>query len=98
MQLTEAVRFFSVSLCGHKDQGFLVGAGSQVPIDSVVTQIGFSTGKPFGKRWIGVIANLFEWLMPINQFGLFTPEAIAVIDRTAEKIGITAHGVSIHTV
>ena len=48
-------------------------------VDCIVTEVEFAAYEPFGKRRIGVIQHLPEWLMPIDEPGLLRPEGLAII-------------------
>jgi hypothetical protein len=63
-------------------------------VHRVVAQVGDTTDKPLGKRWIAVITNLLGWHFPIDQLGLLAPEAVAISEGVLVEFGVTAHGVS----
>ena len=73
------------------DHGRLIGAFGEVTVDGVVAEVGFTTHKPLPKRRIVILQHLLWRLVPVNQLGLLTPEAIRVFDRPAMEFFVTAH-------
>jgi len=57
----------------------------------VVAKIGLAARKPCGKRRLAVITHLVERLVPVNELGLFGPEAIPVFNGTTMKVCIRSH-------
>jgi hypothetical protein len=51
-----------------------------------VAQVGGAADEPFGKRRVAVVADLLRRRLPVDQFGLFGPEAFAVFNGTAVKV------------
>src|SRR5690606_34029825 len=87
----EAVDLLLPGLGGNEDQRALVGPRRQVAIDRVVAQVGPATDEPLRERRVGVVADLFEGLLPIDQLRLFGPEAGAVAGRAVVDVGRAGH-------
>ena len=47
-----------------------------MPIDCVVAKICFATHEPLRERRVSEIADFLERFVPVNRFGLFSPEAL----------------------
>jgi len=47
-------------------------------IHRIVANIGFAADEPPGERRPAKIANLVEWTLPVNGFGLFSPKTVAI--------------------
>ena len=50
LQFSEGIDGFGIRFGRNEDQGTVVRPFGGVPIDGVVTKVGFPTDKPFGKR------------------------------------------------
>jgi hypothetical protein len=64
-----------------------------MPIHGVVAQVGLAADKPLRERWARKIANLLRRRLPVDQFGLFGPEFVALLNRTLVEIGILTHDI-----
>ena len=91
MQVTEAVGVFGVGFGRHADQRRLIASLRQMAVDGVVAQVGLAAHEPARKRRLAVIADLVERSMPVDQRGLFGPEAIAVGQRALMEIRVARH-------
>ena len=94
MQLLVGVSDFLVGFCRNKNQRGLIATVFQMAVNGVVTQIGFTPFEPFGKWRVAVVTNFLRHFVPLNLLGLFSPERIAVLNRTFVKICIVNHVVS----
>ena len=84
-QLGERVGLFFVGFGGDVDQRLAVGVGLGVPVDRVVTEIGFAADEPFDEGRIGEIVDLCRLLVPVDQLGLLAPETVPILDGTLVK-------------
>ncbi len=78
---------FLLGLGRDVDQGRLVCAACQVPVDCVVAEVGLAADIPAGKWRVGEIKNLFRLCEPVDIGGLFGPEGLALFDGTPVKCG-----------
>ena len=90
-EFAEGIDLLLVGFGGDEDQRGLIGAVLQVTINSVVAEVGLPSHKPIGEGRTVVLADLLRLDVPIHQLCLFAPEAVAVLDRAAIKIGIRTH-------
>ena len=47
-----------------------------MPVDRVIAKICFTTLEPLRERRLAEIADFPEGFVPVNRFGLFSPEAL----------------------
>ena len=47
-----------------------------MPIDGVIAKICFTAREPLRERRLAEIADFLKWFMPVNRFGLFSPEVL----------------------
>ena len=97
VQVFVGICFFLLGFRGNKNQGSLVATVFEVSVYRVMAQIGGATDEPLGKGRIGVIADLVGRGLPINCFGLFSPEIFAICDGTFVKLLERTHGCPLAT-
>jgi hypothetical protein len=49
-----------------------------MPVYGIVAKVGFAADEPPRKWRPAKVANLIEWLFPVDGFGLFAPKAVAI--------------------
>src|SRR5215510_13920653 len=61
--------------------GFVLAPGSQMPIETVVRNIGLAADKPLGKR-LFPFENLIPFFEPVKFAGNLGPESIGIFNGT----------------
>jgi hypothetical protein len=79
-QFGEGIDHFLVGFGRDEDQRAVVRPLGGVPIDGVVAKIGFAADEPLGERRPGKVEYLTERLVPVDEFGFFSPESVRIVD------------------
>jgi len=63
-----------------------------VPVQCVVSDIGFAADKPFEERRAAVVEHLFVRLKPVDQFACAgIPIGLGICERLAAQVEIVGH-------
>ncbi len=57
-----------------------------MPVHCVIAKIRFASDEPFREGRLTEITNCTERSLPMNRFGLFSPEAFALFQRAATEL------------
>ena len=82
-------------LGGDGNQRGLVALRLDPTINRVMTQVGFTADKPFGKRRTRIVDDLREWLVPIDTLCFFCPKCVRIVDRLLVEV-LIVHTVPCH--
>ena len=80
-----------VDFGGDVNQRRLIGTVLQMPVNGVVTKIGFTADKPFDEGWLGVIQNFLGRFVPIDSLSFLAPKTFGVVNGTAMKFFVAGH-------
>jgi hypothetical protein len=66
-----------------------------MPVDRVVAKVGFTAHEPLRERRLAEITNCMKRFVPMNRFGLFSPEGFTLFQGATtelERPGWLSHG------
>ena len=80
VQFSIGVGDFAVYFGGYPDEGGLVAAISQMPVDRVVAQVGGSPHVPMRERCTRIVQHLRVGRVPVDQARLLVPEGLGLLN------------------
>ena len=92
-ELAITVRLMRAGLGRDEDQRGLVAPCGEVPVDSVVAEVGATAHEPAGERRPIVVEDAFERCVPVDERGLLCPESLALVQRSAVGLGVCRQAV-----
>ncbi len=71
--------------------GLVSPATENMPVNSIVAGVHFSTAKPAVERRVGLVKYRVPFFYPVNVFGSFCPKAFRIFDTLSKSFFVSSH-------